>query len=398
MATPPGNGLRTACDILCEISYHVIEQIVDCLITSTRPGGFGDGGYGEGGYGGPNGFVIGVSDLTGFYVGAQVVVGWQTTTAEVATVYFVDYIAQTVFLAALANAHAIGVRILAPTFPTQAPSDPLWTQVEMLEYLARAQNEFLLKCPCIYEFFADLPVLAGAPYQATPVTAIEIERVALQSGSIDLSIASITRTAGVVTALLTSPSTFTAGLPVWVDGVIDSTFNSPSTMQADQFILTGPAGSGGLTLTWSQTGPNASSSAGTVSQLLYPRLYETTQDQISLRDSQWFYNQDSPEPTAWYEDRTGKYNWGLAPVPRGNYFVELLASVRDSATLGLLDRFLLPDICVPYIKYRALATALEKDGEARSPSYARYCNMRFELGLIAVDRYLRGFVEAPLSQ
>ena len=102
------NGIRTPCDLLMEISYHLIEQVVNATITTFRQGGFGDGGFGTGGYGGPNGFVIGVNDLTAFYVGAQVVVGWNLLTAEVGNVIFVNYTTKEVSIEPLLNAHSIG--------------------------------------------------------------------------------------------------------------------------------------------------------------------------------------------------------------------------------------------------------------------------------------------------
>lgn len=386
---------RTACDILVEISLHLIEQIVDTSVISVVEGGFGDGDYGgPPDYGGSYGYIIGLGSLVGCYVGAQVVVGWGLTTAEVGTITNVDPGVGTVTIASLQNVHSIGEQVLAPTFPTQAPTDPLWTQAEMLEYLARAQNEFLLRCPVLFAQFEDQLVTLGTQFQQAPANMIELERVAIQDGMVSFPIAAISRAAGVVTAITTAPTGFTPGLAIWIDGVIDSSFDSVSTKQVDLAAITGVSADG-LTLTWAQAGADATSSAGTINQLLYPRLYETTQSQVGLRDPQWFYNQSAAVPTDWYEDRTGNYQWGLAPIPRGSYYVELLASIRAQATLGLLDPLIVPSLCCHFIKYKAMEYALSKDGEARSPSYAAYCRQRFDLGIIAVDRYLRGFVEPP---
>lgn len=383
---------RLAADVLMEISYHLLEAVVNCIITSAVEGGFGDGsGFGgPPGFGDPAGYVLGVTNVDACYVGAQVVVGWGLPAAEVATVTAVDPAGLTITITGLQTVHAVGETIMAPTFPTQAPTDPLWTQTEMLEYLARAQNEFLLRCSCLLQRFPDQLVLVGQQFQPTPATAIELERVAVQDGMVSFAISTISRASGVVTCRTTLPSTFTAGLPVWIDGVLDSSFNSASTLTTDLAVLTS---GDGLVLTWAQAGPDATSSLGTVNQLLYPRLYETTQEQIGLANPQWFYDQASPVPTDWYEDRTGKYQWGLAPVPRGNYLVELLASVRGPETLGLLDEMSTASILVPYIKYGAMASAYEKSGEARSPSYAAYCRMRFDMGVLTVQRYLQGYVE-----
>lgn len=389
---------RLAADVLAEVSYHLVENIADATVVSIAAGGFGDGQFGgPPTYGGSYGFDLVLSNVVGFYPGALVVVGWRLSTAEVATVRSVNQATKTVNLSDLTNVHTVGETIFAPTFPTQAPSDPLWTQTEALEYLARAQNDFLIKVSCLFERFLDQPVLLGQQFQQTPATAIEMERVAIQNGMVTVAISSISRASGVVTATTIAPTTFSAGLPIWVDGVLDSSFDSASTQTSDQFVLTDGTTPGGTTLTWLQEGPDTTSSGGTANQLLYPRLYQTTQEQVALADPDWFYNQASAVPTRWYEDRTGKYQWGLAPVPRGSYFAELLASVRGPATLGLLDALAVPTTLVPYVKYGALASFLTKAGEARSPSYAAYCQMRFDVGVLTVQRYLQGFVDAPLS-
>lgn len=390
------NGIRTPCDLLMEISYHLIEQVVNATITTFRQGGFGDGGFGTGGYGGPNGFVIGVNDLTGFYVGAQVVVGWNLPTAEVGNVIFVNYTTKEVSIEPLLNAHSIGETILAPTFPTQAPTDPLWTQTEMLGYVARAQNEFLIKCPIIYQILTDQHVFnIGQQFQTYPQNFIELERVALQVGRVSYPIATITRTlGGFIQATMAGPCPLTSQELIYVTDVADPSFNSISTANSSLFPI---VVAGGGQVIWSQPGPNASSTGGTINVLLYPRLYETTQEQVANRDPQWYFNNGGADPGFWYEDRAGNYGLGLAPVPMNNYYAEYMASVRDTDTLGLLDGFLLPDMMLHFVKYKAMEYALTKDGEARSPSYAAYCRMRFDMGVIACDRYLHGFVEAPLN-
>jgi hypothetical protein len=105
------------------------------------------------------------------------------------------------------------------------------------------------------------------------------------------------------------------------------------------------------------------------------------------------WQSNSGTPKSWFEDRTGVYGWGVGPVPDTNYYVELLTSIRGSTSLGMLDGFLVPDCFVPYIKYQSLAYAWSKAGVQRSPTLARYCQSRFDFGVMLADRFLRAVVE-----
>jgi hypothetical protein len=382
MASPTfSNGFRRAADVLMEVSYHLVEPVVYTTITlPTIIAGQ---------------LQVTLPTLTGLYAGALVVLGWGSSTAEVLTVVSTSPSPANpgpgaALLSAPSFTHVTGETLLAPTFPTQQPTDPLFTQSEMLGYLARAQNNFLNKTPLVFAL-SQQALAYGQQYQATPPTAVEIERVASINGLTQTaSLATVTRAAGVVTAILTAPApspAFTPGLAIQVQGVTDPTYN---TATATVTILTTSADN--LTLTWAQAGSDSTSTGGQCGPPYLTRMYETSQEQLTMRDPSWQANPSSLPPTSWYEDRTGVYQWGVAPVPRGNYFAEILTSQRDSETLALTDGFLLPDIFIPYVKYGVLAAAWSKDGEQRSPTLARFCQSRFDFGVMLAERFLRNVV------
>lgn len=380
-------GQRQIVDVLCEISGHVVEPVTNQTLASpANPGS-------------PVTLTLiptaapaPLPATHNLYPGARVVVGWHTPAAEEITVLSV--LSATTFTCNLVNSHAAGAVVFGATFPTQQPTDPIFTQAEVIDYLAQAQNSFLTKVPLVFQFLPYQEVTVGLPFQTLPSTVIELERVAVESQPAisTFAIASITRAGGVVTAALASsvnPDQWTAGLGVLVQGVTDNSFNSLNNLP---FLLTSVSADG-LTLAWAQSGVDTTSSGGTISRPVWSRLYESSQEQIAMADPQWYYRASNGPPTNWYEDRTGVYGWGVAPPPQGNFWMELLASVRGSEALGMLDGFMLPDIFVPYIKYGALEYMWSKAGVQRSPTMARFAKARFDFGVMLADRYLRNVVE-----
>lgn len=292
----PGNGLRTVNSLLMEISLHLVEQIV----ATSMPSGAGSGVQ-----------TVAVLSTVGMYVGAQVVVAnIDGTQPTILTITAFDPVGLTM-TGNFAQAYVAGSTVMGGTFPTQQPTDPFFTQAEVIDYVARAENEFLAKVPLIFQFFENYPILTGQTFQTLPSTAIELERVAIENG-------------GVLT-----------------------------------------------------------------------RLYEVSQQQLTMRDPNWFYNTSNPIPTSWYEDRTGIYGWGVAGVPQSNFDAELICSVRDADTPLLTDGFLLPDCFIHYVKYGALSYILNKAGEQRQPTQAGIMKKRFDRGVMIADRYLRSFIQAP---
>lgn len=327
------------------------------------------------------------------YPGALIVVGWHAADAEVVSVIMVT--GDSTFTANLLNAHVAGEQVFSATFPTQQPTDPIFTQSEIIGYIAQAQNEFLTKVPLIFDFLPDQLLIIGQAYQTLLTNqAIELERVAIQSNPslASFNIATISRLAGTVTAILSSsanPDQWTAGLAIQVYAVADNTYNSVNN---SLFTLT-TISPDGLTLTWLQTGPDSSSAGGYVSRPILTRLYESSQEQITLNQPWQSGLPGVTVPTAWWEDRAGVYGWGVSPPPQSNYWTELLASIRGPETLGLLDGFAVPDIFVYAIKWRVLAYAWSKDGVQRSPTMERFAKGKFDFYCLLADRFLRHAME-----
>lgn len=386
-------GKRQVADLLVEISSHLVEPYLVTPLTAPVLAAPAPG---------PSTVIPITAALpltTYLYPGALVVLGWQSglSTTEVVTVIsvFAAY-----FVANTTAAHSPGEQVLCPTFPTQQPTDPIFTQSEIVGYIAQAQNEFLTKVPLIFQLFPLQSLSVGQTYQTLPPTAIELERVAVQTFQ-PLSLVSIVRQGNVVTAITATDTTlapylFSATLPVQVVNVSDPSFDSPGGgvgMFPLLSAVTGPV-PGQSTLTWQQTGPNTGTLLGTgqVGVIVLNRLYESSQETLSLNQPWWSVQPGLP-PTNWAEDRAGIYGWLVMPPPQGNYNVELLCSVRASENLTLLSNFLVPDIFVPYIKYKTLEYAWTKDGVQRSPSMARYCKGRFDFGVMLTDRLLRNVIE-----
>jgi hypothetical protein len=120
-----GVGYRLVADVLAEVSLHLLEPICQATCTNFAAGP-----------------VITVSNQTAMYDGAQVVVGWGLSTAEVVTITSVNG-GGTINTSALVNSHNPGETILGPTFPYEETTDPFWNQTQMLEWISRANNELL---------------------------------------------------------------------------------------------------------------------------------------------------------------------------------------------------------------------------------------------------------------
>ena len=330
------------------------------------------------------------------YAGAMLVLGWQASDAEVITVISVT--GPNTFTANVVNNHAAGETLFGATFPTQQPTDPVFTQSEIIGYIAQAQNEFLTKVPLVFSLFSGpsgQQVSVGQTYYTLPGTTIELERVAVQSNppSTTFAIASISRTSNVVTCVLAATSNtdqWTPLLPIQVFNVADNSYNS-LTYGANGFFTLLTVSADGLTLTWAQTGANSSSSGGSASRTVLTRLYESSQEQLSLNQPWWGTTNGTPKQ--FFEDRSGVYGWGVVPPPDSNYWVELLCSVRGSEGLNLLSSFQIPDCFVYAVKWLSLSYAWSKAGIQRSPTMERFAKGKFDHYCLLADRFLRAVME-----
>jgi len=360
----PGVGLRTVCDVLCEISYHLLENVVQAVCTNFAAGP-----------------IITVSNQTAMYDGAQVVVGWGLSNAEVVTITSVNG-GGTINTTALVNSHNPGETILAPTFPSQVPVDEFFTQAQMIEWISRANNELLSQVPVAY-LVSYQNLLYGQVFQNTPSNCIEINRVA--ASTYYCALTSLTRTNDEVVAVAQSPHGLAKGSTIFVQ---NATAGFGGVFEVDTIISP-------TSFSYPQTAADGSATGGAI--LYFSRIYETTQAEITMTDRTW-RNDFVPTPGAWFEDRSGLYRWGVNGRPSSNYPVELLCSIRDSDTLTLLDGFLVPDTLVYLIKHKVLAYALGSENEQSDPARAAYCEQRFQRGVAAIRRYLEGFQLNPQGQ
>lgn len=352
----PGFGKRLANDVLIEISLHLVQPYVNTTLVGIVPS--------------PGNHIVQITSLDWIYIGAMLVVDTGAN-AEVITVNDISTSPVLSITAIFAKAHAAGTAVTAATFPLQQDTDPVYTQSEMLGYLARAQNEFLQAVPCVFQISRQI-ALIGQVVQVTPPTSIELNRVA--ASRIANPITTLVRSGNLVTATFADPHGQKVNSTFWVINPVDLTF------QGVFQVLTVPTT---RTLTYSQIAANASTTGGFIAY--YVRMYETTQEELNMANRQW--QQTPGQPTSWFEDRTGLYHWGLAPKPEVQTPVELLYSIRDTDTLGLLDGFAIPDGLVYLVKWQTVGYALEKDGCCQDMQRAAYCHERYKRGVLAVERF-----------
>lgn len=134
-APTAGVGYLIVNDVLTDAAFTMLQPSVN---TTVPGGGIAIGAQ-----------VVPVWDPS-MYPGAQIVIGGVGTSGiEVVTI--VALAPGTSFTAVFANVHSAGEPIRGATFPVRQTTDPLYTQAEMLAYLADAFNDFLLEVPLVYE-------------------------------------------------------------------------------------------------------------------------------------------------------------------------------------------------------------------------------------------------------
>lgn len=313
--------------------------------------------------------------INALYDGAQLVVDGSTINQEIVTVTLVSPPTNQ-FTATFANTHAIGASVIGATFPTQVSSgDYFFSQAEIASYIARAQNNFLADVPCIFSFNTQ-SVAVGQIYQQLACDAIEIVRAASSAQNIALS--SLVRAGNVVTATSVSPHGLVPNQKI-------SVYNVPDPSFAGGFIVaTTPTAN---IFTYPQVQPNATISSGTAG--LWLRLYLTSQEELYIQNPFW-RNQNITQLSSIFEDRTGNYQFGVNGKPSTTLPIEMLVSSRDTDTLALTDGFLVPDPLLHIVRLKALEFAFSKDGEMRSPQMEKYCNMRYQRGVMMTKRWMDG--------
>ncbi len=369
----PGIGYRRVWDMLVEISLHLLQPLVFTTLSDPIVAG--------------SAVVAQVPTTANMYVGAQLVIDLPPN-QEIVTVISVGTTSSPPgpeFTANFANNHAAGVMVAAATFPLQASTDPLYTIAEMIGYLSRAQNQFLLDVPCIYQI-THQSITIGKIIQATPVNAIEMEHVA--SSPLDIPIISASRVSNVVTVTTQSPHGLSAGSKF-------SMFGSGTVFGGDGAFTAITAS--GSTITYSQIASDASTTTGAI--VLWTRLYETTQEELGMAQGAGWRNQFLLTLNSWFEDRTGLYQWGVGGKPATGFPIEMISSMRDTDTLVLTDGFLVPDICLHGVKYLALSYCWSKEGETRNAQMAKLCKMRYDRIVLATRRWMSAAgLMAPLDE
>lgn len=367
----PGTGYRTVGSMLIEIGLHLLEPFISTTLTSAVTAM---------GVASPTVGVLGYP-INALYPGARIVVGTGATEEEV-TVTAVDP-ATNSFTATFMLQHPVGDPVTGGTFPTQAAAgDPLFTQSEVLSYIARAQHEFLAQVPHIFALNQQT-VLFGQIYQELTCDAIEMHRVS--SSAPVLSMVSMTRTGGIVTAVSQSPHNLLAADKFSILSAPDPSFEGAFKVAT----IVNPT-----TWTYPQALPDNINTGGLAG--LWVRLYENSQQELSIQNPGW-RNQNITELRNWYEDRTGNYRFGVDGKPASNFPIEVLCSIRDTDVLAMTDGFLVPDVMLHYVKYKALEFCWSKDGEQRNPQLAKWSAMRFERGVLTARRWMDGMM-AGLGQ
>jgi hypothetical protein len=363
----PGLGYRTVYSVLMEMSRHLLQPLVSAtLLSAVTPGEQ----------------TVGVSNTQWMFEGAGLIVEPGTSNAEL---ILPDTIVPSTSISALfANSHAANSLVLGATFPIQAATDPLFTPSEILSYISRAQNDFLARVPSYY-VLANATIKVGQLIQTTDCTPIQMVRVAASTRSTSLT--SLTRTSGLVVAVTQSPHNLSVGSKFSIlNPVGDSTFAGGAFSVNAVLSPT--------SFNYYQVGANSSASGGTVGLLL--RLYEVTQESLSQLSPNW-QNHSINSPQSWFEDRVAVYEWGVNGIPASNFPAQLLYSIRDVDLLGQMDGFLIPDVALHLCKWKALEYCWLKDGEMHNPQMAAYAQMRFERGIMAVQRWLDQVSNSPLS-
>lgn len=355
----PGTGYRTVADVLMEISAHLCQPAVYQALTSPVAAGLAQ--------------TATIASTTYIYAGAQLIVEVPgNAEQEVVTVLSVP--TATTFTANFANNHAAAAPVWGATFPTQQGTDPIFTQAEMLQYLSRAQNEFLTAVPCFYQRFFQT-VSAGGIYQATPPTAILIDRIA--ASAINVPITTLVRSGNTVTLTAGAPTNLSQYNTFSIVGAADSSFDGVFA------VVSAPSAN---VITYAQIASDASTTGGSIQSMR--RLYEVTQEELVQQNRSWQVNYSSTLQS-WFEDRAGLYRWGVGGLPASNFPVELLCAVRDTDTLGMLDGFLVPDVCLHGVKWLAMNYIWAKDGIQSNPQMAEFALKRYAQVVMATGRYIQ---------
>lgn len=154
-----------ASDILIRVSYILVEPVVSTTLTGAVVA--------------PGVATVTVGSIAKMYVGAKLLVGSGGTTEVVS----LTSVSSTSITANFAFAHPSGDPVVGATFPSGQTDHPLFTQDEMLNYLAESQQEFLVATRCVYSTATDTLVAATRTY-TKPTTAVRIEHLTIDNSAL----------------------------------------------------------------------------------------------------------------------------------------------------------------------------------------------------------------------
>lgn len=155
-------GLITANFVLGIVSNSLIEYVVS---TTLNPAG---------GAVAPGIQTVTPGSMKGIYQGAMLIVG----TGGSKEVITVTSVTTATFTATFVKAHVNTDPVSGATFSSGQPTTPLWTQQEMLNYLASVQNEFLCAVRPVYKIATQTLAFGIAAYP-NPADAIRVERISV---------------------------------------------------------------------------------------------------------------------------------------------------------------------------------------------------------------------------
>lgn len=145
--------------LLEQCSYRLLEYVVNTTLGTTITAGIK---------------TVAPPSMRGIYAGAMVIVG---TGASIEVVTATSVTAST-FTATFVNAHPSTDPVAGATFSSGQPTTPLWSQSEMLSYLADAQNDFLTAVRPVYAI-ATQAITPGNAIYPNPSNAIRVERISV---------------------------------------------------------------------------------------------------------------------------------------------------------------------------------------------------------------------------
>lgn len=154
-------GVVIANDLAMDIGFALLEPCVNTTLGSIVAPGIR---------------TITPPSMAGIYIGAQIVVG--ANGAPTQEVVVVVSVTATTFTATFVNAHPAADTLTGCTFPSGVPESTLFTQAEILSYMADSQNDFLLQVRPIYAV-VPLAITAGKGIYPAPPDAIRVERASI---------------------------------------------------------------------------------------------------------------------------------------------------------------------------------------------------------------------------